>query len=159
MQVTLLPFAQLGVDGEERRTYIPDLARETCTLQAKLFGGYLHRSATPARATCNSEGGAIKPEHICLAGYAPHSLGDFSLDGGLEAIRGSSEKAVLECLYSERTSSFRPRVASSWTACCWYPAARVLVCCSRNKTLLTFATLQVSFLPTRVLGERSEYYA
>ncbi|TBV08348.1 sigma-54-dependent transcriptional regulator [Phytopseudomonas dryadis] len=52
------------------------------------------------------EGGVVKPEHIRLPGYgAPQPLGDFSLDGGLEAIVGRFEKAVLERLHGEFPSS------------------------------------------------------
>ncbi|EMV9186351.1 transcriptional regulator TyrR, partial [Escherichia coli] len=52
------------------------------------------------------EGGTIRPEHIRLPDYgAPHPLGDFSLEGGLDAIVGRFEKAVLERLYREHPSS------------------------------------------------------
>ena len=52
------------------------------------------------------EGGTIKVEHIRLPDYgAPHPLGDFSLEGGLDAIVGRFERAVLERLYREHPSS------------------------------------------------------
>ncbi|KJK02213.1 ATPase AAA [Pseudomonas sp. 21] len=52
------------------------------------------------------EGGTIRPEHIRLPDYgAPHPLGDFSLEGGLDAIVGRFERAVLERLYREHPSS------------------------------------------------------
>ncbi|CDF85280.1 sigma-54-dependent phenylalanine hydroxylase transcriptional regulator PhhR [Pseudomonas sp. QL9] len=52
------------------------------------------------------EGGTIKAEHIRLPDYgAPHPLGDFSLEGGLDAIVGRFERAVLERLYREHPSS------------------------------------------------------
>jgi transcriptional regulator of aroF, aroG, tyrA and aromatic amino acid transport len=52
------------------------------------------------------EGGTVKAEHIRLPDYGVRQpLGDFSLEGGLDAIVGRFEKAVLERLYSEHPSS------------------------------------------------------
>src|SRR3989338_7554659 len=52
------------------------------------------------------EGGTVKPEHIRLPDYgATQPLGDFSLEGGLDAIMARFEKAVLESLYHEHPSS------------------------------------------------------
>jgi len=52
------------------------------------------------------DGGTVKAEHIRLPDYGVRQpLGDFSLDGGLEAIVGRFEKAVLESLYAEYPSS------------------------------------------------------
>lgn len=52
------------------------------------------------------EGGTVKAEHIRLPDYGVRQpLGDFSLDGGLDEIVGRFEKAVLERLYSEHSSS------------------------------------------------------
>ncbi len=52
------------------------------------------------------EGGLVKVEHIRLPDYGVRQpLGDFSLEGGLEAIVGRFEKAVLEALYVEHSSS------------------------------------------------------
>ncbi|MCT6568448.1 hypothetical protein N4308_14645, partial [Staphylococcus aureus] len=52
------------------------------------------------------DGGTVKVEHIRLPDYGVRQpLGDFSLDGGLEAIVGRFEKAVLESLYVEHPSS------------------------------------------------------
>ena len=52
------------------------------------------------------EAGIIKAEHIRLPDYgAPQPLGDFSLEGGLEAIMARFEKAVLERLYGQHPSS------------------------------------------------------
>ncbi|WP_132492534.1 sigma-54-dependent transcriptional regulator [Pseudomonas aeruginosa] len=52
------------------------------------------------------EGGTVKAEHIRLPDYgAPQPLGDFSLEGDLDAIVGRFEKAVLERLFREHPSS------------------------------------------------------
>jgi transcriptional regulator of aroF, aroG, tyrA and aromatic amino acid transport len=52
------------------------------------------------------EGGTVKAEHIRLPDYGVREpLGDFSLEGGLEAIVGRFEKAVLQHLYGEYPSS------------------------------------------------------
>jgi len=52
------------------------------------------------------EGGVIEPKHIRLPDYsAAQPLGEFSLDGNLDAIVGRFEKAVLESLYAEHPSS------------------------------------------------------
>ncbi len=52
------------------------------------------------------DGGTVKAEHIRLPDYgAPQPLGDFSIDGDLDAILGRFEKAVLERLYAEHPSS------------------------------------------------------
>lgn len=52
------------------------------------------------------EGGVVKPDHIRLPGYgAAQPLGDFSLEGGLDAIVGRFEKAVLERLAADFPSS------------------------------------------------------
>ncbi len=52
------------------------------------------------------EGGVIEPKHIRLPDYgAAQPLGEFSLDGKLDAIVGRFEKAVLESLYAEHPSS------------------------------------------------------
>jgi transcriptional regulator of aroF, aroG, tyrA and aromatic amino acid transport len=52
------------------------------------------------------EGGTVKAEHIRLPDYgAPQPLGEFSVEGGLDAILGRFEKAVLERLYGDYPSS------------------------------------------------------
>jgi transcriptional regulator of aroF, aroG, tyrA and aromatic amino acid transport len=52
------------------------------------------------------DGARVLAEHIRLPDYgAPQPLGDFSLEGGLEAILGRFEQAVLERLYHEHPSS------------------------------------------------------
>lgn len=52
------------------------------------------------------EGGQVRAEHIRLPDYgAPQPLGDFSLEGGLEAIVGRFERAVLERLFADHPSS------------------------------------------------------